>query len=107
MKRIPLLFPALVLLVCLTGCEVHWNGESADFPWFVIAIPVILILLIGMAVQSAQVSTKHYVCPKCNHRFKPVRWRCMLAPHVNDDYLLRCPQCHSREFCHPSYDQDP
>ena len=106
MKKIWLRFPVVLLSLFLTGCEVHWNGESADFPWFVIAIPAGIILLIGMAINGARVSSKRFVCPKCYHTFKPKWWRCLLSPHAGDDYLLRCPRCHAREACHPSYEQD-
>ena len=106
MKKYRPLTLCLFVALCLTGCAVHWNGQTADVPWPFIAVPAGLVLLIGILINGTRVSAKRFVCPKCHHTFKPAFWRCMLAPHSGDEHLLRCPQCHAREACHLSYEQD-
>lgn len=106
MKRI---FTALFFVFfcfCLTGCEVHWNGQSFDVPWFVIAVPVALFSFLCVLISGLAMGRKRYVCPKCNATFRPQRWRIVFAPHIGEEHLLRCPKCKALEMCYLSYNQD-
>ena len=95
MKKV-LIFLALGLcLVCLTSCTVNWFGGTVDVPWYVIANPVAIILIIGYVILMSRT----YVCPKCQTEFKAKPYQLYVTVHMNRKRLAKCPKCGKIEFC--------
>lgn len=106
MKRLFLFVLSFCFVLCLTGCEVHYNGETMDVSWYVIAIPVALFSLLCILIAGLGSSVKRFVCPKCHNTFRPNRWKMVFSPHIAEEHLMRCPHCKTKQMCYPSYDQE-
>ena len=52
-------------MLTLTSCRVNWFGESYDVPWYVVAIPTLIICGIAFFIAGMSIAKKLYVCPKC------------------------------------------
>ena len=90
------LFP---LMLVLTSCEVHWFGESWQVPWYVIAIPVAVIILFGFILALRSIIHHTYKCPKCGEEFQPKWYEFSAFLRDGDDRVMRCPKCGRKGFC--------
>ncbi len=103
------LFLIIGILLFCSGCTLNLGETTIDVPWPVITVLVVIPSLLPAAffIWCGTHHNAHatYVCPHCHHRFKP-RWRVLYSPHINDDYVLRCPHCKTRDLCSMSYDQE-
>ncbi len=70
-----------------------------------VVIPSLLIAAFFVWCSVCHNAKAVYVCEHCQHRFK-AGWKVLFSLHVNDDYVLKCPHCGKRDFCHMSYDQE-
>ena len=61
MKKILFVFVLTILVISLTSCQVNWFGETADVPWYYIAIPIALISVVGYYILMSRT----YICPEC------------------------------------------
>ena len=82
-------------MLLFSSCKVNWFDRTYDVPWWVIAIPVVLILV----VAHVYVVTKTYRCPKCKTVFRPKWCSCSAWIHYLGDRLTKCPKCGFRGFC--------
>jgi len=87
------------MALLLSSCTVNWFDKQYDVPWWVIAIPVVILVLIFLVVARKCFSSREYVCPSCNHTFSPKWWQAALTVHINSDRVLKCPHCGKRGFC--------
>ena len=100
MKGISLL-SMLALTLALTSCDVHFGDVHYDVPWWVIAIPTVIILLTAFIVGGIIISKKKYVCPNCGYVFSPKFYKAAYSVHLNDDRVFKCPHCKKRGLCSP------
>ncbi|PTE68396.1 MerR family transcriptional regulator [Staphylococcus devriesei] len=61
----------------------------------------ILPILITYAITLTGVYFKHisYLCPNCQHVFKPTLKEFILAKHTPKTRHLLCPNCHEKHYC--------
>ena len=100
MKRRFLLHLSLPLL--LSSCTVHIGDAYCDVPWWIIAVPTALILLVALYFTAKAAADKDYVCGECGKTFSPTRTDPGIFLHNNDKCVLQCPHCGKRGFCKPS-----
>lgn len=41
----------------------------------------------------------NYMCPNCQHIFKPTLWQVIKAPHTAKTRQFKCPNCHETHYC--------
>ena len=95
MKKL-LCFTFLIsLLLSLSGCTVNWFDRTYDVPWFVIAIPVVIISIVAhICIMSGT-----YICPDCHNEIK-LKWSQISDYlHFNGKRLVKCPNCKRKGFC--------
>ncbi|MBQ8163382.1 MAG: hypothetical protein IJZ93_03325 [Clostridia bacterium] len=85
--------------------EIHFGSLKIFLPWWIIAIPSALLIVIPILIISRLYSKKKFVCPNCNESFYPRMRSSLFIIHMNDDVYLKCPYCKKRSMCHPSYRQ--
>lgn len=96
MKKIRMLIPA-VLLISLTSCQAHLGEKVFFLPWWAIALPIILVLVIAHLC----IIRKLYRCPYCQARFQPKWYEFSSWLHMGDHRALKCPHCGKRGFFPP------
>ena len=79
----------------MTSCKVNWFGETVDAPWYYVAIPVLLIFVIGYIILMS----KTYVCPHCKTEFKAKPYQLYVTVHFCGKRLAKCPNCNKKDFC--------
>lgn len=99
MKKAAIVWLIFVLPLSLSSCKVNWFDQQYDVPWWVIAVPVVIFSAIVFFVAGKHITSKEYVCPKCNKTFHPKWWQAAISIHVNDDRVFRCPHCGRKGFC--------
>ena len=95
MKKIVFLCTALATSVLFTSCEGNWFGKTVNIPWYFIAIPVCLVVVISYLVLM----NTTFVCPDCETEFKPKWYQLSVGIHHMNKRLLKCPKCGRRGFC--------
>lgn len=64
---------------------------------FVAIIPILVTYAVGLtAFYYKNIS---YLCPNCQHTFKPSLKQFMLAQHTAQTRKLECPKCHETHYC--------
>ena len=107
MKKISVLSVLIcVMTISLTSCQVNWFDKHYEVSWWVIAIPVVLFSLLVFGWAGKHISSKKYVCPKCNETLYPQMWKSAISIQVNNDRLFKCPHCGRKGFCHILEDED-
>lgn len=96
----------LWLVPMLTACEVHFGDvHYSNVPWWVIAIPTVLLLLFVWCAEGKAIAGRKHYCPKCGETFYPKWWKAAFTIHINGDGVFRCPHCGWKGFCHISHEQ--
>ena len=95
MKKIALTLALLLSALTLSSCRVNWFGRTLDAPWYAIAIPVLLIIVLSYVILIRGT----YVCPDCQTEFKPRWYQLSVAFHLNGKRVVKCPKCGRRGFC--------
>ena len=87
---------AVGMLLMLTSCKVNWGSVQYDVPWWVVAIPVGLILVISHIL----IVRRTYVCPECKGKIR-LKWYDISAWfHFGNGRFMKCPHCGRKGFCH-------
>lgn len=89
------LISILCAVMSMTSCKVNWFGETVDAPWYYIAIPVLLIFVIGYAILMSRT----YVCPHCKTQFKAKPYHLYVTIHFCGKRMAKCPNCNKKSFC--------
>ena len=95
MKKTFLISILLTAVMSMTSCKVNWFGETVDAPWYYVAIPVLLIFVIGYIILMS----KTYVCPHCKTEFKAKPYQLYVTVHFGGKRLAKCPNCNKKGFC--------
>ena len=95
MKKAYLFSLLLSITLACTSCTVNWFGETADVPWYYVAIPVSLIFIVAYVVLMSQT----YVCPRCHMEFKAKPYQFYVTVHWCNQRIAKCPHCGRKGFC--------
>ena len=95
MKKLLLLLLLLAVALSLTSCTVNWFTTTVEAPWYAIAIPVALLLIVCYIILMRHT----YVCPHCKTAFKAKPYQLYVTVHVNGKRLAKCPNCGKKSFC--------
>ena len=95
MKKLCISLCLLGILLSFTSCRVNWFGEAVDAPWYVVAIPVLLLLAAAYLI----VMSRTYICPACKTEFKPKWYQLSVCVHFMGKRLAKCPHCGRKGFC--------
>ena len=82
-------------MLLFTSCKVNWFGASYDVPWWVIAIPVAVILI----ASHVYLVTRSYRCSSCGEVFRPKWYDCTAWFHMGNKRMGKCPKCGQVGFC--------
>ena len=94
-KKVILLLCLTLVILSLASCTVNWFGETRDVPWYYIAVPVILIAVLGYFILMSRT----FICPHCHTQFKVKPYQLSVMVHLNGRRLARCPNCGRKSFC--------
>ena len=95
MKKLIFLLAIFVCAITPCSCTVNWFGETYDAPWYVIAIPIAIIAVVGYFILMNTV----FVCPDCNTEFKPKWYQLSVCVHMGRKRLAKCPKCGRFGYC--------
>ena len=95
MKKVFLFSILLIAALSLTSCTVNWFGDTVEVPWYYVAIPVLLILIISYFILMSTT----FICPNCNAEFKPKPHQLYVTVHFNRKRIAKCPHCNRKGFC--------
>ncbi len=101
--RITMLIAAFIGEAVEIGTAMIGVLEGIWWPFFAIGLPVVL----GFSVFVSMIYFKRvdYMCPKCNHIFKPRFKEAFWANHTPTTRKLRCPECGHKGFCVEVYSE--
>ena len=102
MKKITFVLLIAALMSLFTSCKVNWFDQQYDLPWWMIAIPVVILLTVTWFFGGKYIASKEYICPKCGKNFHPKWWNAAFSVHINNDRVFKCPHCGRKGFCSPS-----
>ena len=95
MKKLLFVLLLLIMTVSLTSCTVNWFGDTMEVPWYFVAIPILLISVLGYFILMS----KTYVCPHCQTEFKAKPYQLYVAIHMGNKRVAKCPHCGRKGFC--------
>ena len=95
MKKTTLCSIMIASMLLLAGCRVRWFDQTFDMPWYVIAVPIVLIIIIA----HIYILSGTYICPKCSTEIKPRWYHLFTYIHYDDERVARCPKCNRLGFC--------
>ena len=89
MKKALFIFLLFTLTLSLTSCTVNWFGDTADVPWYVVVIPILVISVLGYFILMS----KTYICPHCKTEFKAKPYQLYVTIHMGGKRIAKCPVC--------------
>ena len=106
-KRIGIfIFVLCFITLSLTSCKVNWLDRTYDVPWWVVAVPSVLIVGISLWLAGKHISSQEYVCPECGKKFYPTWRQAAFSVHMNNDRVMKCLHCGKKGFCPLSRDKE-
>ncbi len=67
--------------------------------WWWFGAGMVIVILGGIWVSSYYFKNVDYICPQCNHVFKPKFKEAFWANHTPNTRKLTCPHCGHKGFC--------
>lgn len=64
---------------------------------FVVLLPFLILYV--MALTVLYFKKVLYLCPNCQHTFKPTLGAFVKAKHTPKTRQLQCPDCHQTHYC--------
>ena len=95
MKKAIVLLVTLATVLSMTSCSVNWFGDTVEVPWYAVAVPVTIILVLGYIILMKRT----YICPKCKAEFKAKPYQLYVTVHSCGKRLAKCPKCGRMGFC--------
>lgn len=91
---------SLVAFLTLVMIVIIYTAVISEIAKLILVAIACAILFAGIyVVVHEQRSIGYYKCPECNNYFVPSMKGYILAPHVVNKRLLRCPQCGKESYC--------
>jgi hypothetical protein len=94
MKRLSLILSIVCLTLLLCSCKVNLITTTADVPWYVIAIPVVIIFVAAYFILM----NTTFACPDCKTEFKPKWYQLSVTVHFMGKRLAQCPNRKRKGF---------
>ena len=95
MKKALLILLLLSLSLSLSSCTVNWFTTTVEVPWYVVALPVALLLIGAYLILISRT----YICPHCKTEFKAKPYQLYVTLHMNGKRMAKCPHCGKKSFC--------
>jgi len=93
-KKVLFSFVLLLSSVMLCSCRVNWFGKTVDAPWYLVVIPVLLVLVVSYIILIRRI----YICSECKTEFKPKWYHFSVCLHFNGKRVVKCPKCGKKGF---------
>ena len=98
MKKLLIPVCLLLCLPLLCSCAVNWGGKQYDVHWWVIVLPVAVL----MVLSHLLIVCRKYRCPKCGKVFKPRFYQISFWLHNGSSRAGKCPHCGKIGFFRPA-----
>ena len=95
MKKVLFWLSILSLSLPLCSCKVNLINTTADVPWYYVAIPIGLIMVISYFILI----NSTYICPVCKTEFKPKWYQLSVCIHIGTQRVAKCPKCGKKGLC--------
>lgn len=95
MKKIFFAVALLVATLSLSSCTVNWFDRTIEVPWYVVAIPIVLISVFAFLLLMSTT----YICPRCGAEFRAKPYQLYVTIHMNNKRIAKCPNCQRKGFC--------
>ena len=95
MKKLIFAITLLTSTLLLSSCKVNLGGNIVDLPWYLVAIPIVLVLVVLYIFMLSET----YICPDCKTEFKPKWYQFSIFFHLNEKRVVKCPKCGRKGFC--------
>lgn len=73
---------------------------------FDIILIIIVVLVLTIAQYVYLMKRCHFICPECNHKFKPTYRQLIFSLNALAGKVLRCPNCKSSVYMEPEKAND-
>ena len=93
MKKILMITVLILCVLMMSGCGVHWFDHYYDVPWYVIAIPTVMIFIIAHIYIMSGI----YICPKCKEGGM-CRDETIVLTSIPPKHMYECNKCHHVEY---------
>ena len=95
MKKLLFAITLFTSTLLLSSCKVHWLGNAIDVPWYLVAIPIVLLLVVLYIFMLSET----YICPDCKTEIKPKWYQFSIAFQSGSKRVVKCPKCGRKGFC--------
>lgn len=95
MKKLLFVTTLLASTLLLSSCKVNWFGSVIDMPWYLVVIPIVLVLVVLYIFMLSET----YICPVCKTEIKPKWYHFSIFFHAGSKRVVKCPKCGRKGFC--------
>lgn len=95
---------AILPVLFLTSCDIHFGNAHYDVSPWIIAIPVLGISAAICMIAHVSIIRKRFKCPMCQATFRPKWYEISAWLHDGKRHVVKCPHCGRRGFCSPADD---
>ncbi len=95
MKKLLFVTTLLTSTLLLSSCKVNWFGSVIDMPWYLVVIPIVLVLVVLYIFMLSET----YICPECKTEIKPKWYQFSIFFHSGNKRVVKCPKCGRKGFC--------
>ena len=82
---IPIIISAIIL-----------DKSNVSYPLIITLIIFVPVFIITIVLYTKYV---HFICPKCNQKFKPSNSAIIWSIHTPTKRKLKCPHCNAKSWC--------
>ena len=67
--------------------------------WWLFGVGMGITVILSIILSAYYYKSIDYICPECNHIFKPAFKKAFFANHTPTTRKLTCPACGIKSFC--------